>query len=120
MKWQIGDVHHEDRGNPDHGWQPFHLASSDARGNPAHLLLIPHFADAEGRLKMSIHALMVEAPGQRVIVDTFLPTKKDRRIPTWNDRQGRFLEDLAAAGFPRETIDTCFATNPMLKQGHVD
>jgi glyoxylase-like metal-dependent hydrolase (beta-lactamase superfamily II) len=56
---------------------------------------------------MSIHALLIEAPGRRIIVDTCLGNdKKDRRIPTWNDRQGCFLEDLTAAGFARETIDT--------------
>jgi glyoxylase-like metal-dependent hydrolase (beta-lactamase superfamily II) len=55
---------------------------------------------------------MVEAPGRRIIVDTCLGNdKKDRRIPTWNDRHGRFLEDLAAAGFPSETIDTVLCTH---------
>jgi glyoxylase-like metal-dependent hydrolase (beta-lactamase superfamily II) len=74
--------------------------------------LIPHFADKEGRLKMSIHALIVEAAGRRIIADTCLGNdKKDRRIPTWNDRHGRFLEDLAAAGFSRETIDTVLCTH---------
>jgi glyoxylase-like metal-dependent hydrolase (beta-lactamase superfamily II) len=61
---------------------------------------------------MSIHALSVEAPGRRIIVDTCLGNdKKDRRIPSWNDRQGLFLEDLAAAGFARETIDTVLCTH---------
>src|SRR5215831_15476554 len=74
--------------------------------------LFPHFADQDGRLKMSIHALIIEASGRRIIVDTCLGNdKKDRRIPTWNDRQGRFLEDLAAAGFARETIDTVLCTH---------
>ena len=74
--------------------------------------LIPHFADEAGRLKMSIHALLVEAPGRRIIVDTCLGNdKKDRRIPTWNDRTGPFLADLAKAGFARETIDTVLCTH---------
>src|SRR4029079_812097 len=74
--------------------------------------LIPHFADENGRLKMSIHALMVEAPGRRIIVDTCLGNdKKDRHISTGNDRKGHFLQDLAAAGFARETIDTVLCTH---------
>jgi glyoxylase-like metal-dependent hydrolase (beta-lactamase superfamily II) len=74
--------------------------------------LFPHFADETGRLKMSIHALVLEAPGRRIIVDTCLGNdKKDRRIPVWNDRQGRFLEDLAAAGFPADSIDTVLCTH---------
>ncbi len=74
--------------------------------------LMPHFADETGRLKMSIHALLVETPSKRIIVDTCLGNdKKNRRIPTWNDRQGRFLADLAEAGFGRETIDVVLCTH---------
>jgi glyoxylase-like metal-dependent hydrolase (beta-lactamase superfamily II) len=74
--------------------------------------LQPHFADERGRLKMSIHALVVETPDRRVIVDTCLGNdKQNRRIPTWNNLQGPFLTDLAAAGFPRESIDTVLCTH---------
>ncbi len=74
--------------------------------------LQPHFADERGRLRMSIHALVVETPDRRIIVDTCLGNdKKNRRIPTWNNLQGPFLADLAAAGFPRESIDTVLCTH---------
>ena len=74
--------------------------------------LHPHFADEEGRLKMSIHALIIETSGRRILVDTCLGNdKQGRKIPTWNDRQGRFLEDLTEAGFARETIDTVLCTH---------
>src|ERR1700719_2002276 len=74
--------------------------------------LQPHFADERGRLKMSIHALVVETPDRRIIVDTCLGNdKQGRRIPTWNNLQGPFLADLAAAGFPRESIDTVLCTH---------
>lgn len=74
--------------------------------------LIPHFADETGRLKMSIHALLVETPSKRIIVDTCLGNDKThRRIPTWNARQGRFLADLAEAGYPRESIDVVLCTH---------
>jgi glyoxylase-like metal-dependent hydrolase (beta-lactamase superfamily II) len=90
--------------------------------------LIPHFADEAGRLKMSIHALVVETPSHRIIVDTCLGNdKENRRIPTWNRLQTSFLADLTAAGYPRETIDTVLCThlhvdhvgwNTMLRDGH--
>ncbi|HJU16472.1 MAG TPA: MBL fold metallo-hydrolase [Stellaceae bacterium] len=90
--------------------------------------LYPHFADDEGRLRMSIHALVVETPSRRIIVDTCLGNdKENRRIPNWNRLQTNFLADLAAAGYPRETIDTVLCThlhvdhvgwNTMLKDGH--
>jgi glyoxylase-like metal-dependent hydrolase (beta-lactamase superfamily II) len=61
---------------------------------------------------MSIHALVVETPDRRIIVDTCLGNdKENRRIPTWNNLQGPFLADLAAAGFPRESIDTVLCTH---------
>jgi len=74
--------------------------------------LQPHFADERGRLKMSIHALVVETPDRRILVDTCLGNDKEgRRIPTWNNLQGPFLADLAAAGYPRESIDTVLCTH---------
>ena len=74
--------------------------------------LRPDFADERGRLKMSIHALVVETPSRRIVVDTCLGNdKENRRIPTWNRLQTSFLADLAAAGYARETIDTVICTH---------
>ena len=74
--------------------------------------LMPHFADERGRLKLSVHALVIETPGRRIIVDTCLGNdKQGRAIPHWNERQGTFLADLAAAGDPAESIDTVLCTH---------
>jgi glyoxylase-like metal-dependent hydrolase (beta-lactamase superfamily II) len=74
--------------------------------------LIPHFASEEGRLKMSIHSLVVETPSRRIVVDTGLGNdKQGRSVPTWNNRQGPFLETMAAAGFAPESIDTVLCTH---------
>jgi glyoxylase-like metal-dependent hydrolase (beta-lactamase superfamily II) len=74
--------------------------------------LIPHYATAEGRLKLSIHSLVVETPTRRIVVDTGLGNdKQGRSIPTWNNRQGPFLDDLTAAGFPPDSIDTVLCTH---------
>jgi glyoxylase-like metal-dependent hydrolase (beta-lactamase superfamily II) len=113
MQWQIGDVTVTKIVELETtGGSRFILPQATRAAVLPISWLIPHFADENGRLKMSIHALMVEAPGRRIIVDTCLGNdKKDRRIPTWNDRHGRFLEDLTAAGFPSETIDTVLCTH---------
>jgi glyoxylase-like metal-dependent hydrolase (beta-lactamase superfamily II) len=72
----------------------------------------PHFMDDDGRLKMSVHALVVEAPGRRIVVDTCIGNDKQGRfVPGWNGLQGTFLRDLAAAGFARESIDTVLCTH---------
>jgi glyoxylase-like metal-dependent hydrolase (beta-lactamase superfamily II) len=74
--------------------------------------LIPHFATEEGRLKLSIHSLLVETPKRRIVVDTGLGNDKEGRgIPTWNNRNTPFLETMAAAGFPPESIDIVLCTH---------
>jgi glyoxylase-like metal-dependent hydrolase (beta-lactamase superfamily II) len=74
--------------------------------------LVPDFASAEGRLKMSIHSLVVETPSRRIVVDTGLGNDKEgRKVPTWNNRQEPFLETMTAAGFPPGSIDTVFCTH---------
>jgi glyoxylase-like metal-dependent hydrolase (beta-lactamase superfamily II) len=74
--------------------------------------LQPDFADERGRLKMSIHALVIETPSRRIIVDTCLGNdKENRRIPSWNNLQTGFLADLGAGGYPPETIDTVICTH---------
>ena len=74
--------------------------------------LIPHFATEEGRLKMSIHSLLVETPSRRIIVDTGLGNdKQGRNVPTWNNRKDPFLDRLTAAGFPPDSIDTVLCTH---------
>jgi glyoxylase-like metal-dependent hydrolase (beta-lactamase superfamily II) len=74
--------------------------------------LIPHFATAEGRLKMSIHSLLVETPSHRIIVDTGLGNdKQGRSVPTWNNRNDPFLDKLTTAGFPPDSIDTVLCTH---------
>jgi glyoxylase-like metal-dependent hydrolase (beta-lactamase superfamily II) len=74
--------------------------------------LIPHFANEEGRLKMSIHALVVETPSRRIVVDTGLGNdKQGRTVPTWNNRNDPFLERMTAAGFPPDSIDTVLCTH---------
>ena len=74
--------------------------------------LRPDFVDEHGRLKMSIHALVAETPSRRILMDTCLGNdKENRRIPNWNKLHGSFLADLAAAGYPRESIDTVVCTH---------
>jgi len=73
--------------------------------------LKPHFADHEGNLIMSIHALIVDTGDQRIIIDTCIGNDKLRNIANWNNLQTDFLQDLEAAGYPRESIDTVLCTH---------
>ncbi|MBE7635337.1 MBL fold metallo-hydrolase [Sneathiella sp. P13V-1] len=73
--------------------------------------LAPHFMTEEGKLIMSIHALVVDTGDKRIIIDTCVGNDKERVIPSWNKMQTRFLEDLEEAGYPRESIDMVFCTH---------
>ncbi len=73
--------------------------------------LAPHFADETGKLRMSVHALVVETPSARIVVDTCIGNDKQRDIPAWSGLQTNFLADLAAAGFARESIDLVLCTH---------
>jgi glyoxylase-like metal-dependent hydrolase (beta-lactamase superfamily II) len=73
--------------------------------------LAPHFVNDEWQPLASIHALVVESQGRRIVVDTCLGNDKDLPRKGWGHRQGPFLADLAAAGFERESIDTVLCTH---------
>jgi glyoxylase-like metal-dependent hydrolase (beta-lactamase superfamily II) len=74
-------------------------------------LLMPHFADANGKMRMSVHALVVESQGRRIVVDTCIGNDKSRGAPAWNMLHTSFLADLEQAGFPRESIDYVLCTH---------
>ena len=73
--------------------------------------LRPHFVDEQGKLIMSVHALIIETPTRKIIVDTCIGNDKPRSVPGWNLLQLPFLEDLEKAGYPRESIDTVLCTH---------
>src|SRR5262252_2958235 len=105
MKWQIGEVIVTKIVELEvTGGSRFILPQASPEAILPIECLQPDFADERGRLKMSIHALLVETPRRRIIVDTCLGNdKENRRIPTWNKLQTSFLRDLGVA---RDTIDT--------------
>ena len=73
--------------------------------------LVPHFADADGRLGASIHTLIVETPDCRIVVDTCVGNDKDRLVPAWNQLQTNFLSDFQATGYALDSIDRVLCTH---------
>ena len=73
--------------------------------------LQPHFVTPDGGLKSCVQAFVVESQGRRIVVDTCVGNDKPRGNPTWNQLQGTFLDDLAAAGYPPESIDIVLCTH---------
>jgi glyoxylase-like metal-dependent hydrolase (beta-lactamase superfamily II) len=73
--------------------------------------LEPDYMDREGRLLLSIHALLLEIGGIRILVDTCLG---EHEVPGMEALAGRgraFLDEMAQAGAPRESIDIVLCTH---------
>ncbi|MBT6273410.1 MAG: MBL fold metallo-hydrolase [Chromatiales bacterium] len=88
--------------------------------------LYPHFADEQGRMRGAIHALLVETPDKRIIVDTCVGNDKARGVPAWNNLQTSFIDDITQAGYAPDSIDNVLCThlhidhvgwNTMLRDG---
>jgi glyoxylase-like metal-dependent hydrolase (beta-lactamase superfamily II) len=73
--------------------------------------LHPHYATAEGNLKMSFHAYVIESGNKRIIVDTCVGNHKARSAPFFNQLATPFLERLEAAGFTVGSIDYVLCTH---------
>ena len=73
--------------------------------------LYPHFVTEEGHLKLSIHALVVRAPGLTLVVDTCVGNDKPRALMGGVALQTAFLESLAAAGCAPESVDAVVCTH---------
>ena len=73
--------------------------------------LEPYFLDAEGKIPLSIHGLVVDTGDLRILVDTCLGP---HAIPGFEELAAGaedFLGGLAAAGYPREAIDVVLCTH---------
>lgn len=112
-KWKIGDVTITKVVEMEvTGGTKFILPQATPEAVEPYAWMKPHFVDETGKLRMSIHALIVETPTKRIIVDTCLGNDKEGRgVPTWNKLQLPFLHDLAAAGFAPDSIDTVMCTH---------
>lgn len=73
--------------------------------------LYPDFVAADGTLLLSIHALLVEAPGLRLVVDTCIGNDKPRNLIRQQVLSTPFLERMAEAGWPRESVDAVVCTH---------
>jgi glyoxylase-like metal-dependent hydrolase (beta-lactamase superfamily II) len=89
--------------------------------------LYPHFvSEDDTTLRLSIHALLVEAPGLRLVVDTCIGNDRPREITGGEPLSTPFLQHLAEAGWSREGVDAVVCThlhvdhvgwNTLLKHG---
>jgi glyoxylase-like metal-dependent hydrolase (beta-lactamase superfamily II) len=70
------------------------------------------FTDETGRFKLSIHSLLVESEGRRIVVDTCVGNDKNRPgFKDWSNLHLPFIEESEKAGFARDSIDTVICTH---------
>ena len=69
------------------------------------------FSNEEGKIKLTIQALIIESQGKRILVDTCIGNEKQRSNPAWANLQTPFLKDLEAAGVAREKVDRVICTH---------
>ena len=74
--------------------------------------LYPHFVTADdSTLNMSVHALLVETPGLRLVVDTCVGNDRPREITGGEPMSTPFLEHLGEAGWSRDGVDAVVCTH---------
>jgi glyoxylase-like metal-dependent hydrolase (beta-lactamase superfamily II) len=111
--WQIGDVRITRLQEQEPHWPGNMItanATTDALRNEGDWL--KPFYDQKGHILLSIHALLVESEGRRILVDTCVGNDKKRPgFKEWNEMHLPFLEEFSKAGFARESIDTVICTH---------
>jgi glyoxylase-like metal-dependent hydrolase (beta-lactamase superfamily II) len=77
------------------------------------------FLSAEGHLRFVVRAMLLAVDGLRIVVDTCVGNGKNYgpMVPTFNDLDTPFLENLTAAGFAPDDVDLVVCTH--LHEDHV-
>src|SRR2546421_4400970 len=76
-----------------------------------HAWLRPHFATAEGLMKISFQAFVLRSRGSNVMIDTCIGADRKREYDVFCNLKTTFLEDLAVAGFPAASIHAVLCTH---------
>jgi glyoxylase-like metal-dependent hydrolase (beta-lactamase superfamily II) len=110
--WQLGDVKITRIIESEAPWPgAFIMPNATPENMKKESWMLPHFADEKGKLRMSIHALVLESQGKRIMVDTCIGNDKVRSNPVWSNLKLPFLQDLEKAGYTPESIDRVVCTH---------
>jgi glyoxylase-like metal-dependent hydrolase (beta-lactamase superfamily II) len=73
--------------------------------------LKPKYVSPEGHLLMAVQAVLVEAPGLKLVVDTCIGNDKPRRMTRGIGLKTGFLQRLESAGWSRDDVDAVVCTH---------
>ncbi|MFM5952903.1 MAG: MBL fold metallo-hydrolase [Novosphingobium sp.] len=115
LSWQIGEVTVtrivETVLRVPAGPDSFFLPQAPIAELRRHAWLYPQFISEADELLLSIHALLVEAPGLRLVVDTCIGNDKPRDLTRGQSLATPFLQHMADAGWSRESVDAVVCTH---------
>ncbi|OCC12314.1 MBL fold metallo-hydrolase [Streptomyces sp. PTY087I2] len=111
--WTVGDVtvHRIDEILLPPSTGPWLLPDATPDLVTAQDWLHPHFADHEGTLHINSHSFAFAVGGLRVLVDTGIGNGKERANPAWHNLDTGYLQRLASAGFPPDSVDLVILTH---------
>jgi glyoxylase-like metal-dependent hydrolase (beta-lactamase superfamily II) len=115
LRWTIGDVtitrlQELELAIPFNPAWPF-LPDATPEALAALPDLCPRFVTPDGALRLSFHALLVDAPGLRLVVDTCIGNDRAHSFLDNIPLQTSFLEDLCALGWSPDTVDMVMCTH---------
>lgn len=73
--------------------------------------LSPHFIDDEGKLLISMHSLLIEADGKKIVVDTGVGDDLPDEFKHMAIQGDKYIQDLEAAGFAPDSVDFVVCTH---------
>lgn len=112
MQWTVGSVKITSIVEQDLDFLGDLIVAAEARTIKSIPWLLPHFADADGRLKGIIQSFVLETPSKRIVVDTCVGNDKDRpAVEAWHKAQTNFMDRFTAAGFEPDMIDVVLCTH---------
>ncbi len=111
--WHVGDVHIARIVEVDAWEDDITMCIPDATPELVKSLpwLQPHFATPAGRMLLSFQCFVLRSQGRNVMIDTCIGADREREFPVFTHMQTTFLDDLAAAGFPHESITDVLCTH---------
>jgi len=115
LTWQVGDVKitrivEMEMPIAYHEKHPF-LTQARPEALAATPWLSPNYVTPEGHLRLSIHALLVDAPCLRLVVDTCVGNDRPRKFLGGLPLATDFLKHLEEAGWSREGVDAVVCTH---------
>ena len=111
LSWQIGDVRVTQVVELTTASLGPHLLPQATPESMQSIPWMAPFIDEQGRIVLSGHALVIETAEQTIVVDTCIGNDNERSVPNWSHLQTHFLQDLEAAGYAPDTIDTVLCTH---------